>query len=92
MRAWLSGVVGGGRGRNSLIYTGPEGKPGGESRFHLSITADVILKYKVIHKKKKHLCFVLAPRAFPHPLRELHFIFENKRVGCKVFFVDNFVA
>jgi len=23
VRVWLSGVVGGGRGRNSLIYTGP---------------------------------------------------------------------
>jgi hypothetical protein len=28
----------GGRGRKSLIYTGPEGKPGGESRFPLSLS------------------------------------------------------
>jgi hypothetical protein len=39
-------MIGGGslRGRNSLIYTGPEGKPGGESRFPLSLKTDGVLK------------------------------------------------
>jgi hypothetical protein len=52
VRAWLSGVVGGGRGRNSLVYTGPEGQPGGESRFPLSLKTDGVLKYKVVIKIK----------------------------------------
>ena len=43
----------GGRGRNSLIYTGPEGKPGGESRFPLSLQTDGVLNTKLSIKKKK---------------------------------------
>jgi hypothetical protein len=42
----------GGRGRNSLIYTGPKGKPSGESRFPLSLITDGVLKYKVIFLKR----------------------------------------
>ncbi len=53
MRAWLSGVVGGGRGGNSLIYTGPEGKPGGVSRFPLSLKTDGVLKIQSYPKKRK---------------------------------------
>ncbi len=45
----------GGRGRNSLIYTGPEGKPGGETRFplRLSLITDSVLNTKLSTKKKK---------------------------------------
>ncbi len=39
-----------GGGENSLIYTGPEGKLGGESRFPFSFKTDGVLKYKVIKK------------------------------------------
>ncbi len=45
----------GGRGRNYLIYTGPEGKPVGESRFPLSlkIKTDGVLNTKLSIKKKE---------------------------------------
>ena len=52
MRARRSAILSG-RGGNFLIYTGPEGKPGGESRFPLSLKTDGVLKYKVIFKKKE---------------------------------------
>jgi hypothetical protein len=41
----------GGRGRNYLIQTGPEGKPGGESRFPLSLKTDGVLKIQIYPKK-----------------------------------------
>ena len=43
-----------GGGEESLIYTGPEGKPGGESRFPLSFKTDGVLKYKVIHNNNNN--------------------------------------
>ena len=42
-----------GEGEDSLIYMGPEGKPGGESRFPFSLKTDGVLKYKVIPPQKK---------------------------------------
>ncbi len=42
----------GGRGRNSIIYTVPEGEPGVESRLPPSLKTDGVLKYKVIPPKK----------------------------------------
>ena len=48
MRSFL-----GGRGRNSLIYTGPEGKSGGERRFPLSLKTDGVLKIQSYPKKKE---------------------------------------
>ena len=35
-------------GEKFLIYTGPEGKPGGASRFPLSLKTDGVFQYKVI--------------------------------------------
>ena len=40
-----SGVVG---GENYLIYTGPEGKPGGESRFPLSFKTDGVSRFETV--------------------------------------------
>ena len=36
-------------GEKFLIYTGPEGKPGGESRFPLSLKTDGVFNTKVIN-------------------------------------------
>ena len=62
MRVGLSGVVGEGRGRNSLIDTGPEGKPGGESRFPLSLKTDGVFNTKLSLKKKIWRTQVGLPR------------------------------
>ena len=43
----------GGRGRKFLIYTGPEGKPGGASRFPLSLKTDGVFNTKLSQKKTK---------------------------------------
>ena len=40
-------------GEKFLIYTGPEGKPGGESRFPLSLKTDGVFNTKL--PKKNHL-------------------------------------
>ena len=40
-------------GEKFLIYTGPEGKPGGESRFPLSFKTDGVCNTKLFKKKKK---------------------------------------
>ena len=39
-------------GEKFLIYTGPEGKPGGESRFPLSLKTDGVLKIQNYPQKK----------------------------------------
>ena len=62
----LGGVArsAGGAGRKSrgregekfLIFTGPEGKPGGESRFPLSLKTDGVFNTKLFTKKK-----IIAP-------------------------------
>ncbi len=52
MRVGLSGVVGGGRGRDFHIYTGPEGKPDGESRFPLSLKTEGVFNTKLSINKK----------------------------------------
>ena len=39
-------------GEKFLIYTGPEGKPGGESRFPLSLKTDGVFNTKLLKKKK----------------------------------------
>ena len=40
-------------GEKFLIYTGPEGKPGGESRFPLSLKTDGVFNTKLSFKKNK---------------------------------------
>ena len=40
-------------GEKFLICTGPEGKPGGESRFPLSLKTDGVFNTKLFKKKKK---------------------------------------
>ena len=40
-------------GETFLIYTGPEGKPGGESRFPLFLKTDGVLKIQSYPKKKE---------------------------------------
>ncbi len=45
-------------GGNSLIYTGPEGKPGGESRFPLSLKTDGVLKIQSYPKKTNDVNYV----------------------------------
>jgi hypothetical protein len=52
-RSNLTGRRERGRGANSLIYTGPEGKPGGESQLTLSLKTDGVLKIQSYPKKKK---------------------------------------
>ena len=39
-------------GEKFLIYTGPEGKPGGESRFPLSFKTDGVFNTKLLKKKR----------------------------------------
>ena len=53
-------------GEKFLIYTGPEGKPGGESRFPLSFKNDGVLKYKVTQKKYTSLKGCWRARGPPH--------------------------
>ena len=47
-------------GEKFLIYTGPEGKPGGESRFPLSLKTDGVFNTKLSLKKKKKWARMIA--------------------------------